>query len=190
MVASVVCYSFRPTPHPPPQLSKLLIAMWFIFRWLHLECEQQVEGFVEAQPGEDYVCCGCGRVSPDLDPPHKDLDPDLEPPHKDLDPDLDPPHKDLEARLTLAPSEAEEPPDAGVPQSEPQPSSPMDCQPAGEAGTEEETPAGEAGTEEETPAVGCEQTGEQVSGECWDPWDTVPLRGFFSFFSRFGKPIS
>lgn len=74
-----------------------------MFRCLHLECEQQVEGFVEPQPGVEYVCCSCRRTSPDLDPPHRDL----------------------EARLTLDP---EEPVDAQS-ESEPQQSpSPMDCQ--------------------------------------------------------------
>ncbi|XP_048118756.1 histone-lysine N-methyltransferase 2C isoform X1 [Alosa alosa] len=99
-----------------PELQPHLLSCHSCKRWLHLECEQQVEGFVEPLPGEHYVCCGCQRTSPDLDPPHRDL----------------------EARLMLATVGAEEPGDAP---SEPQPSSPMDCPPSG-APEEEERAAG------------------------------------------------
>lgn len=84
-----------------------------MFRCLHLECEQQVEGFVEPQPGVDYVCCSCRRTSPDLDPPHRDL----------------------EARLTLVPEEPVDAPSESEPQ---QPTSPMDCQPSGASEEAEE----------------------------------------------------
>ncbi|XP_063075726.1 histone-lysine N-methyltransferase 2C isoform X2 [Engraulis encrasicolus] len=137
-----------------PELQSTLLSCHSCKRWLHLECEQQVEGFVEAQPGEDYECCSCRRSGPHMDPPHKEL----------------------EAQLTLAASEGEEEEEeeeeeaeeeeeeevaadseVSTSKSKSQPPSSMDCQP-GEAQAEEDV------ARDEDDEDGQKQTGELVSG--------------------------
>ncbi|KAI4898222.1 hypothetical protein NFI96_005840, partial [Prochilodus magdalenae] len=49
--------------------------MFFLIVWFHLECERQVEGHVEVQAGEDYVCSVCKHAGFESGTMHMDIEP-------------------------------------------------------------------------------------------------------------------
>ncbi|XP_072544552.1 histone-lysine N-methyltransferase 2C isoform X3 [Salminus brasiliensis] len=58
-----------------PEVHKDLLSCQHCKRWIHLECERQVEGHVEVQAGEDYVCSVCKHAGFEPGPVHMDVEP-------------------------------------------------------------------------------------------------------------------
>uniref|UniRef100_A0AAR2IYS0 [histone H3]-lysine(4) N-methyltransferase n=1 Tax=Pygocentrus nattereri TaxID=42514 RepID=A0AAR2IYS0_PYGNA len=58
-----------------PEVHKDPLSCQHCKRWFHLECERQVEGHVEVQAGEDYVCSVCKHAGFEPGPLHMDIEP-------------------------------------------------------------------------------------------------------------------
>ncbi|XP_049337977.1 histone-lysine N-methyltransferase 2C isoform X4 [Astyanax mexicanus] len=58
-----------------PEIHKDLLSCQHCKRWFHLECERQVEGHVEVQAGEDYVCSVCKHAGFEPGPVPMDVEP-------------------------------------------------------------------------------------------------------------------
>ncbi|XP_036452981.1 histone-lysine N-methyltransferase 2C isoform X2 [Colossoma macropomum] len=81
-----------------PEIHKDPLSCQHCKRWFHLDCERQVEGHVEVQAGEDYVCSACKHAGFEPGPLHMDVEP--------LQEEVEM-HMEVEEATQPAPSDAE-----------------------------------------------------------------------------------
>lgn len=70
------------------KLCQIVLLSFFSLRCFHVECERQVEGHLELQTGEDYVCSMCKHAGFEPVPRHAETE--ERETHMDVDTDTQP----------------------------------------------------------------------------------------------------
>lgn len=78
----------------PDLVCELYKVSFLFFRCFHVECERQVEGHVELQIGQDYMCSMCKRGSLAPVPAHTETE--ERETHMDVDTDTQPLQSDMD----------------------------------------------------------------------------------------------